>query len=155
MVDFAGKKLQLVDADTGELTAVEFFVAILPCSQYTYAEACMSQKTPDFLGCIGWALHTIGGVTHSIVTDNLKPAVNKASKFDPEINHSMADFAAHYDIVVLPTRARKPKDKALVESAVNILYTRVYAPLNDKVFHTLKDLNTAIRTPVSDSRCSL
>ena len=148
MVDFAGKKLQLVDADTGEVTAVEFFVAILPCSQYTYAEACLSQKTPDFLGCIGRTLHTIGGVPHAIVTDNLKPAVSKASKFDPEINHSMADFAAHYDTVVLPTRARKPKDKALVESAVNILYTRVYAPLHDKVFHTLKDLNTAIRTLV-------
>jgi transposase len=145
MVDFAGKKLKIVDADTGEVRQVEFFVAILPCSQYTYAEACLSQKIPDFLGCIGRALHNFGGVTQALVTDNLKPAVNKASKFDPEINHSMADFAAHYDIVVLPTRARKPKDKALVESAVNILYTRVYAPLHDQIFHTLKDLNTAIK----------
>ncbi|MBK7808484.1 MAG: hypothetical protein IPJ51_19665 [Saprospiraceae bacterium] len=93
-------------------------------------------------------MHDMGGVPNAIVTDNLKPAVIKASKFDPELNASMADFAAHYDTVVLPTRARKPKDKALVESAVNILYTRVYAPLHDKVFHTLKDLNIAIRALV-------
>ena len=56
----------------------------------------------------------------------------------------MADFAEHYDTVVLPTRAKQPKDKALVESAVNILYTRIYAPLHDKIFHTLADLNKAI-----------
>jgi transposase len=79
------------------------------------------------------------------VTDNLKPAVNKASKYDPELNKSMYDFAEHYQTTVLPTRARKPKDKALVESAVNILYTRVYAPLHDTIFHDLRDLNKAIK----------
>ncbi|MBK8746367.1 MAG: hypothetical protein IPM04_00520 [Saprospiraceae bacterium] len=78
------------------------------------------------------------------MTDNLKPAVTRASKYDPELNRSMVDFADHYQTVVLPTRAYKPKDKALVESAVNILYTRVYAPLHDRVFHTLRQLNEAI-----------
>lgn len=144
MVDFAGKKLHLVDAQTGEQKSVEFFVAILPCTQYTYAEACMSQQTPDFLQCLGNAFSWFGGVSQAIVTDNLKPSVTRASKYDPEINHSMLDFANHYDTAVLPTRARKPKDKALVESAVNILYTRVYAPLHDKVFYSLSDLNKAI-----------
>jgi transposase len=144
MFDYAGKKLHLIDPETGEQIAVEFFVAILPCSQYTYAEASLSQKTPDFLGSIARSLTYFGGVPNALVTDNLTPAVNKASKYDPEINRSMADFAEHYDTVVLPTRARKPKDKALVESAVNILYSRIYAPLHDKVYHTLTDLNKAI-----------
>lgn len=144
MVDYSGKKLCIIDPDSGEKIDVEFFVAILPCSQYTYAEASMSQKTPDFLGSLSRALIYFGGVPNAIVTDNLKPAVNRASKFDPEINKSMADYAEHYETVVLPTRARKPKDKALVESAVNILYTRIYAPLHDKVFHTLAELNKAI-----------
>jgi transposase len=129
MVDYAGKKLFLTDPDTGEHIAVEFFVGILPSSGLTYARACYSQKSEDFLGCLSHCLEAIGGVPQAIVTDNLKPAVNKASKYDPELNKSMYDFAEHYQTTVLPTRARKPKDKALVESAVNILYTRVYAPL--------------------------
>jgi len=144
MVDFAGKKLHLVDSETGELIWVEFFVGILACSGYTYAKACMSQQSADFLDCIGSCLEFIGGVPQAIVCDNLKPAVNKASKYDPQINQSMADFGVHYDTAILPTRAHKPKDKALVESAVSILYTRVYAKLHGLVFHTLKDLNKAI-----------
>ena len=145
MVDFAGKKLHLVDSQTGEQIPVEFFVGILPCSGYTFAKACMSQQSADFLGCLADNLDFIGGVPCGIVCDNLKPAVKKASKYDPEINLSMADFGRHYNTAILPTRAHKPKDKALVESAVNILYTRVYAPLHGKVFHTLADLNKAIK----------
>ncbi len=144
MIDFAGKKLYLTDYETGEQLPVEFFVGILPCSGLSFGMACMSQQSPDFLGCLGACITAIGGVPEAIVTDNLKPAVNKASKYDPELNPSMADFAEHYDTVILPTRAYKPKDKALVEGAVKILYTRVYAPLADKVFHSLHDLNQAI-----------
>ena len=144
MVDFAGKKLHIVDYDTGELIPVEFFVAILACSGYTFGMASSSQQSPDFLGCLGSCLEAIGGVPAAIVTDNLKPAVNKASKYDPEINHSMADFADHYDTVILPTRAYSPKDKALVEGAVKILYTRVYAHLSSKVYHSIHELNVAI-----------
>lgn len=125
MVDFAGKKLCLTDYETGEQLPVEFFVGILPCSGFTFAKASMSQQSPDFLGCLGACMAAIGGVPDAIVTDNLKPAVNKASKYDPELNPSMADFAEHYNTVVLPTRAYKPKDKAMVEGAVKILYTRV------------------------------
>lgn len=144
MVDYAGKKLYLIDYQTGEQMPVEVFVGILPCSGYTFAMASMSQQSPDFLGCLGACISFMGGVTEAIVTDNLKPAVKKASKFDPELNHSMSDFAEHYNTVVLPTRAYKPKDKAMVEGAVKILYTRVYAPLSDKVFHNLHELNKAI-----------
>jgi transposase len=150
MVDFAGKKLYLTDYETGEQTPVEFFVGILPCSGLTFAKACMSQQSPDFLGCLGACMDAIGGVTEAIVTDNLKPAVKKASKYDPELNPSMSDFAEHYNTVILPTRAYKPKDKALVEGAVKILYTRVYAPLYNKVFHSLHELNKAIADLVAE-----
>jgi transposase len=150
MIDFAGKKLYLTDYETGEQVPVEFFVGILPCSGLTFAMACMSQQSPDFLGCLGACIAAIGGVPEAIVTDNLKPAVNKASKYDPELNPSMADFAEHYNTVILPTRAYKPKDKALVEGAVKILYTRVYAPLHDKIFHSLHDLNKAITDLVTE-----
>jgi hypothetical protein len=82
MVDFAGKKLQIIDYETGEVTQVEFFVGVLACSGYTFGMACQSQQSPDFLGCLGACLESIGGVPSAIVTDNLKPAVTKASKYD-------------------------------------------------------------------------
>ena len=144
MIDFAGKKLELIDPQTGEIKAVEFFVGILPASSFTYAQACYSQQSPDFLEAISQCFTFFGGVPKAIVTDNLKPAVTKASKYDPEINQAMADFADHYDTCVLPTRAYSPKDKALVESAVKTLYTRVHAPLNNRIFHSLPELNKAI-----------
>jgi transposase len=144
MVDYAGKKPKLTDPETGLQTSIEFFVAILPCSQLTYACGSTSQQTPDFLGCLVAALEYFGGVPSAIVPDNLKPAISRSSKYDPEINPSMAHFAEYYDVAIIPTRARKPKDKALVENAVNILYTRVYAPLYDKVFHTIEEFNIAV-----------
>jgi transposase len=144
MVDFAGKKPKLTDPDTGLQTPIDFFVAILPCSQLTFACGSLSQQTPDFLGCLVAALEYFGGVPCAIVPDNLKPAVSRSSKYDPEINPSMAHFAEYYDVAILPTRARKPKDKALVENAVNILYTRVYAPLYDRIFYTLQEFNLAV-----------
>jgi transposase len=144
MVDFAGKKLHLVDSQTGELIPVEFFVGILACSGLTFAKACMSQQTHEFLGCLSDFLGFVGGVPAALVCDNLKPAVTRASKYDPTLNRSMADFGEHYQTAILPTRAHKPKDKALVENAVHILYTRVYAPLHNRVFHSLSELNAAI-----------
>jgi transposase len=144
MVDFAGKKWKIVDYDTGEEKAVELFVGILPASGYTFAMATASQQTDDFLDALQKCLKFIGGVPAALVTDNLKASVTKASKYDPNINRSMADFAEHFDCCVLPTRPHSPKDKALVESAVNILYKRVYAYLHDKVFHSLPELNKAI-----------
>src|SRR5690606_25452368 len=95
-------------------------------------------------GGLGACLSFIGGVPEAIVTDNLKPAVTRGSKYDPELNRSMADFALHFDTAVLPTRARKPRDKALVESAVNIVYRDIYAHLHNRVFYSLAELNSAI-----------
>lgn len=145
MVDYAGKKLHLVDYQTGEMVPVDFFVAILPCSGLTYGEASASQKSPDFLSSLANCLAYFQGVPQAIVTDNLKPAVNKASKYEPGLNKSFSDFLEHYNTTGLPTRSRKPRDKALVESAVNILYTRVYEPLHGQIFHSLPAINEAIR----------
>jgi transposase len=143
-VDYAGEKLHLADIETGELLPVEVFVAILGCSQLTYVEASYSQQKDDLIDSSERALHFIGGVPEAIVTDNLKSAVTKSSKYEAEINRDFADFADHYSMSVLPTRAYKPRDKSLVEGAVKIIYTRIYSKLRTKVFHTLESLNTAI-----------
>jgi transposase len=143
-VDFAGDKLYLTNPETGEVNSVEIFVAVLPCSQLTFALAVASQQKADFILALQKTFDYIGGIPQAIVPDNLKSAVTKAHRYEPEINEMLADFASHYGTCILPARSRKPRDKALVESAVNILYGRIYAPLRNEVFHSLSQLNGAI-----------
>lgn len=136
-IDYAGKKLHIVDRTTGEIIAVEVFVAILPNSQYTYVEACHSQKRADFITCCGHALEFYGGVPKAIVSDNLKSAVTRASRYEADINRSFKDFSRHYNCVINPTRGYSPQDKALVENAVHLAYQRIYYPLRNMTFFSL------------------
>lgn len=144
-IDFAGKKLNIVDRGTGEVRPVEVFIAILPHSQYTYVEACWSQKRKDLVACMGNALAFYGGVPKAIVSDNLKSAVTRASKYEPEINRTFKDFALHYNCAINPTRSYSPQDKALVENAVHLAYQRIYYPLRQMTFFSLEELNREIR----------
>ena len=144
-IDFAGKKLHIVDRDTGELVAVEVFVAILPHSQYTYVEACRSQKREDLIGATQNAVHYYGGVPKAIVSDNLKSAVTRANRYEPQVNRSFKDFARHYNCIINPARGYSPQDKALVENAVHLAYQRIYYPLREMVFFSLEDLNKEIK----------
>lgn len=143
-IDFAGKKLHIVDAINGEVKEVEVFAAILGCSQLTYVQAIYSQKKEDLIRCCEHALLYFGGVPMAVVPDNLKSAVNKSCKYEPLINESFAAFAEHYGLAVLPARAYRPKDKSLVESAVKFSYSSIYAELDRQVFHSLDELNEAI-----------
>lgn len=144
-VDFAGKKLKIVDKQTGEERQVEVFVCILPNSHYTYVEACESQKKEDFIRCCENALHFYGGVPKAIVSDNLKSAVTRSNRHEPIINRNFKEFAQHYNCVINPTRAYSPQDKALVENAVHLTYQRIYYPIRDMTFFSLKELNQEIK----------
>lgn len=143
-IDFTGKKLQWVDADSGEVNDIEVYVAILGYSQLTYVQAVPSQKKADFIGATENALHYFGGVPKVLVPDNLKSAVHKASKYEADLNTDFSDFANHYNASVLPARSFKPRDKALVENAVSIVYSRIYAPLRNQLFYSPEQLNKAI-----------
>lgn len=144
-VDFAGDKLSFVDADNGEIKNTEVFIAILGASQLTYIEAVMSQQKEDLIAACENALHYYGGVPMAIVTDNLKSAVVKSSRYEPTINETFADFADHYSTTILPTRAYRPRDKALVEGAVKIMYTRIYTVVRKVIYHSIEQLNMAIK----------
>jgi len=144
-VDFAGSKLHYVDKSTGELIETEVLVVILPCSQYTYIEACYSQKREDMIPCIENSLRFYGGVPKAIVSDNLKSAVTRSSKYEAIINKTFKDFARHYNCVINPTRSYSPQDKALVENAVNLVYQNIYYPIREMTFFSLEDLNAEIR----------
>lgn len=143
-VDYTGKKLRITDRHTGEITEVEVFVAILPASQYTYVEATLSQKKEDFVSSINRCLSFFGGVPKAIVTDNLKSAVTKASKYEAVLNKSLKDLAMHYKTSINPTRSYSPQDKALVEGAVKLVYQRIFYDLNKMIFFDLPTLNQAI-----------
>jgi transposase len=143
-IDFAGDKLFITNKQTEKSIPVEIFVSVLGASQLTYVEAIMSQQKEDFIPACENALHYYGGVPAAIVPDNLRSAVTKSNKYEPAINETFADFAEHYNTTILPARAYKPKDKALVEIAINIIYTRIYAKLRGIIFYSLEELNIAI-----------
>ena len=144
-IDFTGDKLSIVDPVTGEVTDLEVYVATLGASQYSYVEAIPTQRKEDFIAATEKALHYFGGVPKALVPDNLKSAVTKADRYEPVINSDFLDFANHYGCVVFPARSRKPQDKSLVEKTVSIVYSRIYAPIRNKVYHDIRTLNEDIR----------
>jgi len=149
-VDYTGKKLHVTDKQTGEVQAVEVFVAILPASQYTYVEASTSQGKEDFIDSVNRCLHFFTGTPKSIVTDNLKSAVHKASKYEAVLNKSFKALALHYKTTINPTRSFAPQDKALVEGVVKLVYQRIFYPLGKVTFFSLEALNRAIREKLTD-----
>jgi transposase len=144
-MDFAGTRLDIIDKETGEVKKAEVFVSVLPFSLFTYVEACWSQKREDLIPCMNNMMWFMGGVPTAVVTDNLKSAVSRASKYEPEINRCLKEFARHYDCVINPTRTYSPQDKALVENAVQLTYQRIYYPLREMTFFSLEELNKEIR----------
>jgi len=144
-VDYTGKKLKIYERGTGKEKEVEVFVAILPASGLTYVEATRSQRKEDWLKANEDALCYFEGVPGYIVPDCLKSVVTKGNKYEPDINPCYADFARHYGTVIVPARPHNAKDKAMVENAVKIVYRRVFAPLRDRLFYSLGELNQAIR----------
>lgn len=143
-VDFAGKTLHWVDADTGQVHTCQVLVAVMPCSQYTFAIALPSQCTADFVYGLRAALRYFGRCPKVIVSDNLKAFVIRADRYEPDFNDLCVQLATHYELELQATRVAKPKDKASVENAVGIVYRRLYVPLRDRTFHSLSSLNKAL-----------
>jgi transposase len=143
-IDFAGKPLSYIDKSTGEIIECQVFVACLPYSDYSFAMAVRSQKTEDFIYALSHCLKTIGGVPEALVPDNLKSAIVKSNRYEPDVNQVLEDFANHYGTTVTPARVRKPQDKALVENQVKLIYSRVYAKLRHWQFFDIYSLNKAI-----------
>ena len=142
-VDYAGDQLAIVDPDSGKEQPVATFVAILGASELTYVEASATQQGEDWIRSNERALRYCGG-TQVIVPDNLRSAVSRSDPYEPGINSTYDAFAGHYGVVIMPARVRQARDKALVESAVRLTYQRIYAPLRDRTFHSLEELNAAI-----------
>ena len=126
-VEFAVKMLPYIDRDTGELIYCPVFVACLPFSDYAFAIVVKSQSIYDFIYALKRWLEFIGGCPKILLTDNFKSAIIKANRYEPDISRALEDFCNHYKITVLPARVSHPKDKALVENQVKLIYNRVFA----------------------------
>jgi transposase len=149
-VDFAGDTAAVIDPLTGDSRAAHIFVAALGASNFTYAEARWSEGLADWISAHVNALGAIDGVPKAVVCDNLKAGVTKPSRYEPGINHTYAELATHYGFAVLPTRIKKPRDKAKAEVAVQIVQRFVLARLRNRRFFSLDELNAAIRECVAD-----
>lgn len=114
---------------------METYVAVMPFSGMTFILCVRSQGIEQFLTATVKALEFFGGVPKMLVPDNLKSAVKRADPYEPDLTTGMNDFANHYLCVAQPARVCKPKDKALVEDAVNKAYRHIYASLRNRVFY--------------------
>ena len=144
-VDYAGDTVPLVDPQTGEVTPAQIFVAVLGASSYTYAEAQVSQELEHWIGGHVRALAFIDGVPLVVVPDNLKSGVKHPSRYEPDLNPTYQELARHYGFAVIPARVRRPRDKAKVESGVQVVERWILARLRHQTFFDLTSLNQAIR----------
>lgn len=149
-IDYAGKKPQLINRETGEVQTVELFVGVLGASSFTYAEATATQRMADFIGSQTRMLEYFGGATALIVPDQLRTAVGKACRYEPMVQRSYEEFAAHYQTAIMPARPRKPKDKAKVEVAVQVVERWILMRLRHETFYSLEELNARIRELLDD-----
>jgi len=144
-VDFAGQTIPIVDATTGEITQAQLFVAVLGASNYTYAEALPSQALPHWTAAHVAAFEFFGGCPAILVPDNLRSAVSRPHRYEPELNATYAELAAHYGAAIIPARPYKPRDKAKVEVGVLIAERWILAALRNRTFFSLAEANGAIR----------
>ena len=143
-VDYAGHTVAVVQRNSGELREAQIFVAVLGASNYTFAEATWTQSLPDWCASHVRALRFLGGVPELVVPDNLRSAVTRPHRYDPDNNPTYTDLAEHYGFAILPARVRRPRDKAKVEAGVLLVERWILAALRNRTFFSLDELNHAL-----------
>src|ERR1044071_9650316 len=149
-VDDAGQTVDLIDPSTGEVRPAQIFVAVMGASNYTYAEATATQSLPDWIGAHVPALPFVGGGPAQRAPDTPKVGCDRANWYEPGLYRTYLDLATHYGTAILPTRTRKPRDKAKVEVAVLVVERWILARLRNRRFFSLAELNRAIAELVAD-----
>jgi len=144
-VDYAGQTMEITDPGTGEIREVQIFVATLGASSYTFAEATLSQNLPSWVQSHIHAFEFFHGAPEILVPDNLRAAVTRSCRYEPDLNATYRELAEHYGAVIIPARVGKPRDKAKVESGVLQVEQTVLAPLRHRTFFSLAELNQAIQ----------
>lgn len=143
-IDYSGDTVAVIDASSGGIRQAEIFIAVLGASKYTYAEASRSQRLPDWIASHIRAFEFFGAVPALLIPDNLKSAIRKACRYEPQATSTYEDMARHYGTAILPARPYSPKDKAVVESSVLVVQRWILARLRNRQFFSLDELNAAI-----------
>jgi transposase len=144
-VDYAGQKVAIVDSETGATREASIFVAVMGASNYTYAEASASQDLASWIGAHVRAFEFLGGCPTVVVPDNPKVGVIHPCRYEPDLNPTYEEMAAHYGVAVMPARPRKPRDKAKVEAGVLLVERWILAALRKRTFFSVGELNRAIQ----------
>lgn len=143
-IDYSGDTVAVIESATGEIRTAQIFVAVMGASKYTYAEATWTQSLPDWIGSHIRTFEYLASVPSLLVPDNLKSAIKRACRYEPEENSTYADLARHYGTAILPARPARPRDKAAVESHVLVVQRWILARLRHRRFFSLPELNAAI-----------
>lgn len=143
-VDYCGPTVPIVNPDTGEYRQGQIFVAVLGASNYTFVTATWTQSQQDWIESHVKAFSFFGGVPELVVPDNLKSAVTKVHRYTPDLTPAYQQMAGYYHTAIVPARPYKPKDKAKVEVAVQIVERWILARLRHHTFFTLAALNQMI-----------
>ena len=143
-VDWAGDPLWITDKATGELFPGYIFVAVPPCSWYTYAEICCDMKSENWLLCHVYAFSYFGGVPRLLIPDNCKTATTVNNRYETVLNRSYQELADHYGTAIVPARVRRPDDKAAAENSVRYVSTWITAALRDRTFFSIAEAQQAV-----------
>ncbi len=143
-VDWAGDTLPVYDLVTGKQSPAYLFMAVLPCSCYTYAEVCEDMKTENWLSCHVHAFQYFGGVTRLLIPDNCKTATTANTRYETVLNRSYQELAEYYGTAIVPARVRKPQDKSAAEASVRFAQTWIIAALRERKFFSVREMNEAI-----------
>ncbi|MCD7854077.1 MAG: IS21 family transposase [Clostridiales bacterium] len=169
-VDWAGTTIPYYDRVTGEAYNAYLFAAVLPCSCYTYVEACDDMKTTNCLLCHVYAYEYFGGVTRLLIPDNLKTDVVKNTRYEtilikklfrnnffeiirlrrPDIFRVLAEMAEYYETAIVPARVRAPQDKSLAEGTVRFATTWIIAALRNQKFFSIDEVNAAVKEKLGE-----
>ncbi len=143
MIDFAGEQPTFIDQETGEVIKCQLFIAVFPFSGLIFCLVVPSQQTIDFVRCINTMVVFFGGISKIVMCDNFRTAVTKTGRYDPVFTDVCYQLSEHFHNVFQTTRPAKPKDKAMVERSVSIVYNHVIAPLRKETFYSIESLNLA------------
>jgi transposase len=149
-VDYAGRTVPILGYGGVEAYRAHLFVTAMGASGCAYAEATRTESLPDWLGSHVRALEFYGAAPTIIVPDNPKVGVTRADRYEPELQRSYEEMAAHYRCVVIPARPYRPKDKSRVELTVLLVCRWILARLRHQRFFSLDELNGAIRPLLTD-----
>jgi transposase len=143
-VDWAGPTVPIQDRKTGDTAPASLFVAVLGASTYTFAHAALGQHLANWIDCHIRAFEFIHGTPKLIVPDNPRTGVDRACRYEPDLNRTYHEMSEHYGVAIMPARPYKPRDKAKVENAVLLVERWILAALRHNRFFSLAELNEAI-----------